>query len=73
MRRCPLVLLVTGCFLLATAAGFTSAADRRPNEAARRVEITLPEFGPLTVDVPRAGAFYLVEERGKTVKPLRVP
>jgi len=43
-----------------------------PLEDRRRVEITLPEFGPLTVDVRRAGAFYLVEEQGRAVKPMRV-
>jgi len=44
-----------------------------PLEDRRRVEVTVPEFGPVTIDVPRAGAFYLVEEQGKSVKPLRVP
>ena len=27
------------------------------------VSITIPEYGPVTVDVPRAGAFWIVEEK----------
>jgi hypothetical protein len=34
------------------------------------VEITIPDYGSVTVDVPRAGAFYLVEEGNKRVKRL---
>jgi hypothetical protein len=41
-----------------------------PLEDRQGVEIRLPEFGPLTVDVPRAGAFYLVDEQGRNVRPL---
>ena len=36
----------------------------------RDVTITMPDFGKITVDVPRAGAFYLVEETLKTVTPV---
>lgn len=38
----------------------------------RKVQITLPEFGRLTVDVPRAGAFFVVHEQGKQVRRLDV-
>ena len=48
------------------------AGDRRwlvyahsPLEDRRDVQITLPEFGEVNVDVPRAGRFYLVEERNR--------
>jgi len=44
-----------------------------PLEDRRRVEVTVPDFGPLTIDVPRAGAFYLVEEQGMGGKPVQVP
>jgi hypothetical protein len=36
------------------------------------VEITLPEYGKLTVNVPRAGAFFLIDEGGKKVQPVKV-
>jgi hypothetical protein len=29
--------------------------------------IAVPDFGKVAVDVPRAGAFYLVEQRGRKV------
>jgi len=31
------------------------------------VEITLPDYGKVKVDVPRAGAFYLVREKTAAV------
>jgi hypothetical protein len=53
------------------------ASDRRwllyahsPLEDRRNVDITLPGSGPVTVDVPRTGAFYVIEE--KKNKPLRL-
>jgi hypothetical protein len=39
-----------------------------PLENRRDVGITIPDFGEVTVDVPRAGAFYLVEERSRQVQ-----
>jgi hypothetical protein len=41
-----------------------------PLEDRRGVEITLPDFGPLKLDVPQAGAFSLVEEQRRSSKPL---
>ena len=43
-----------------------------PLEDRRDVEVTLPEWGKLTVDVPSAGAFYVVEERGGKAKRLEL-
>jgi len=34
-----------------------------PLKDRRDVEITIPEFGVVTVDVPRAGAFYTTDEQ----------
>ena len=39
-----------------------------PLEDRRNVEITLPDYGPITLDVPRAGTFCVVEEQGKKVR-----
>jgi len=39
-----------------------------PLEDRRNVKITLPEYGEVTVDVPRAGAFYVVDEQSKSVR-----
>jgi len=39
-----------------------------PSEDRAGVEITIPEYGVVTVDVPRRGAFYLVEEEGGAVR-----
>jgi hypothetical protein len=36
------------------------------------VMINVPEFGKLTVNVPRAGAFYLIEQRDGKVTPIRI-
>jgi hypothetical protein len=41
-----------------------------PLENRRGVEITLPNFGPLELDVPQAGAFCLVEEQSRSVRPV---
>ena len=41
-----------------------------PLEDRREVEIALPEFGEVTIDVPRAGVFYVVGERGKDISRL---
>jgi hypothetical protein len=38
-----------------------------PLEDRKDVHMTLPDFGEFTVDVPRAGAFYVVEESGNKV------
>jgi hypothetical protein len=40
-----------------------------PLENRRSVKITLPDFGDVTVDVPRAGAFFVVEETDGKVRP----
>jgi hypothetical protein len=37
-----------------------------PLEDRRNVEITLPDFGPVTVDVPQAGAFDVIEEKKRS-------
>ena len=42
-----------------------SALEDREN-----VTIALPEFGNIEVDVPRAGAFYVIDERDGTVTPV---
>lgn len=39
-----------------------------PLEDRRGVEITLPEFGMLKLDIPRAGVFSLIEEQSGSVK-----
>jgi hypothetical protein len=36
-----------------------------PLEDRKDVEITLPDFGVVMVDVPRAGAFYVIDEATK--------
>jgi len=36
----------------------------------RNVTMIVPGFGKITVGIPRAGAFYLVDETNKTVTPL---
>jgi hypothetical protein len=36
-----------------------------PLEDRRDVRITIPEFGAVTVDVPRAGAFYTIDEKAR--------
>ncbi len=38
-----------------------------PLEDRQKVTITVPDFGEVTIDVPRAGAFYLIDERDKKV------
>jgi hypothetical protein len=38
-----------------------------PLKARRDVTITLPDYGEVTVDVPRAGVFYLVEAQNRQV------
>jgi hypothetical protein len=43
-----------------------------PLEDRRGVKVTLPEYGEITVDVPRAGVFYLVDQRQKKATPVRV-
>lgn len=43
-----------------------------PLEDRMNVKITLPEFGEVTMDVPRAGVFCVVDERSKGVKQLDV-
>jgi proline racemase len=41
-----------------------------PLEDRRDVRITLPEYDEITVDVPQAGAFYLVQEGHEKVIPV---
>ncbi|MCH5372399.1 MAG: hypothetical protein JJ992_00355 [Planctomycetes bacterium] len=43
-----------------------------PLEDRRDVEITLPGFGPVVVDVPRSGVFCMVDERNAKAAPLRL-
>jgi hypothetical protein len=38
-----------------------------PVEDRENVEITIPEYGKITADVPGAGAFYVVDEKTKKV------
>jgi hypothetical protein len=38
-----------------------------PLEDRKNVEITIPDYGKITVDVPVAGAFYVVDEKSKKV------
>jgi len=42
-----------------------------PLEGWQDVTIIVPEFGKMTTDVPRAGAFYLIDEMDKTVTAVR--
>ncbi len=39
-----------------------------PRRARLGVTITLPDYGPITVDVPQSGSFYHVTEKGKQVQ-----
>jgi len=41
-----------------------------PLEDRREVRITVPGYGQITVDVPRAGAFYRIDQQGKKVTPV---
>ena len=41
-----------------------------PRHARLGVVITVPSFGPITVDVPQAGSFFHVKENGKTVNAI---
>lgn len=41
-----------------------------PLQDRRSVKITLPEFGQLSIDVPRGGTFCLVEEQGNKIRPM---
>ena len=41
-----------------------------PLEDRQGVRITIPDYGPVTVDVPRAGAFWVVEESAKQIEPI---
>lgn len=42
-----------------------------PLEDRTEVEITLPEYGKVTIDVPRAGVFYVVDEQHRKVTPVK--
>lgn len=44
-----------------------------PLQNRRGVTITVPGFGAITVGVPRAGAFYVLNEPDKTVTPVAAP
>jgi len=39
-----------------------------PLEDRRQVRITLPGFGPVTMDVPRVGTFHIVDEKTRQVR-----
>jgi hypothetical protein len=41
-----------------------------PRGAATQVTITLPGFGPITVDLPQSGSFFHVTERPRLIKEL---
>jgi len=41
-----------------------------PLEDRKKVEITLPEYGALQLDVPRAGTFLIVDEKTRSVRPV---
>ena len=41
-----------------------------PLEEKHNVSIIVPGFGKITVNVPRAGAFYLIDEANRTTKPV---
>ncbi len=41
-----------------------------PLQERKDVEITVPEYGTIKVDVPVAGAFYVIDEKGKRVEKL---
>jgi hypothetical protein len=41
-----------------------------PREARVGVQITVPDYGAITVDVPQSGSFYQVSESGKQVRPV---
>ena len=43
-----------------------------PLKDRKAVKITLPGCGKITVDVPRAGSFFVVGEADRGVKPLEV-
>ena len=43
-----------------------------PLQTHEDVEITIPDFGKVTVDVPRAGAFYVVEQRNREVSEVEL-
>ena len=42
-----------------------------PLEGRQDVTIIVPDFGKVTIDIPRAGAFYLIDEMDKTVTAVR--
>ena len=37
----------------------------------KAVEITVPEYGPVTVDVTRGGSFYLIDEKTKAAAAVK--
>jgi hypothetical protein len=39
-----------------------------PLQDRNNVEITIPDYGKITVDVPVAGAFYTVDEKSKAIQ-----
>jgi hypothetical protein len=41
-----------------------------PRHARLGVTITVPDLGPITVDVPQSGSFFHVKENGKQVEPV---
>jgi hypothetical protein len=41
-----------------------------PRQARVGVAITIPDLGPITIDVPQSGSFFHVQEKGKQVKAL---
>ncbi len=41
-----------------------------PLENQKDVKITIPDYGSITVEVPRSGAFYLIEEQSNIITPI---
>lgn len=44
-----------------------------PLENRSDVRITIPQFGQVNVDVPRAGVFYTIDEQTRKTSPIRLP
>jgi hypothetical protein len=42
-----------------------------PVQERKDVEITVPDYGKVTVDVPVAGAFYVVNEKARSITPVQ--
>jgi len=42
-----------------------------PLEDRKKVEITIPDYGSIILDVPRAGVFYLLNEQGRKLTDIK--